>query len=75
MYSDIASAAESGMDFSSRWFAWDGPRANTMSSIRTSKIVPVDLNAILYWNAQLLSMFAKLIGQYHNPVLQTPLLF
>jgi alpha,alpha-trehalase len=44
IFCDIASAAESGWDFSSRWFE-DG---KSLSTIRTSKIYPADLNALLY---------------------------
>lgn len=44
IYRDIRSAAESGWDFSSRWFA-DGTQLKT---IQTTKIVPVDLNCLLY---------------------------
>jgi alpha,alpha-trehalase len=44
VYRDIRAAAESGMDFSSRWFA-DG---KTMAGIETTAIAPVDLNCLLY---------------------------
>jgi alpha,alpha-trehalase len=44
VYRDIRAAAESGWDFSSRWFA-DG---RTRASIDTTSVVPVDLNALLY---------------------------
>ncbi len=44
LYRDIRAAAESGWDFSSRWFA-DG---RTLSAIDTTEIVPVDLNALLF---------------------------
>eukprot|EP00794_Sanderia_malayensis_P007437 gene7437-8259_t len=47
LFAHIASAAESGWDFSSRWFAYTGKHAMTMKSIKTRDIVPVDLNAIL----------------------------
>eukprot|EP00057_Strongylocentrotus_purpuratus_P027221 XP_011681695.1 PREDICTED: trehalase [Strongylocentrotus purpuratus] len=43
VYSNLASAAESGWDFSTRWFR-DGA---TLGSIRTKEIVPVDLNSVL----------------------------
>lgn len=43
IYSHIASAAESGWDFSSRWFK---DKMN-MTSIQTRNIIPVDLNSIL----------------------------
>lgn len=44
VYRDIRAAAESGWDFSSRWF---GDRQH-MRTIRTSDIVPADLNSLLY---------------------------
>lgn len=44
VYRNLRAAAESGWDFSSRWFA-DG---RTLASIRTTDIVPVDLNSLLY---------------------------
>ena len=40
---DVAAAAESGWDFSSRWFE-DG---QLMSTVQTSRIVPVELNSVL----------------------------
>jgi alpha,alpha-trehalase len=44
IYRDIRSAAESGWDFSSRWFS-DGTQLKT---IQTTRIIPVDLNCLLY---------------------------
>ncbi|HEX3843271.1 MAG TPA: alpha,alpha-trehalase TreF [Steroidobacteraceae bacterium] len=44
VYRDIRAAAESGWDFSSRWL---GDLRN-MKTIRTTAIVPVDLNSLLY---------------------------
>jgi len=44
VYRDLRAAAESGWDFSSRWFA-DG---QTMGTIHTTDIAPVDLNSLLY---------------------------
>jgi alpha,alpha-trehalase len=44
VYRDIRSAAESGWDFSSRWFS-DGTQLKT---IQTTQIIPVDLNCLLY---------------------------
>jgi len=44
MYSDLRSCAESGWDFSSRWFA----DASTLGTIETTDLIPVDLNALLY---------------------------
>lgn len=47
LYQEIASAAESGWDFSTRWMSHNGHHANTLQSLRTSHVIPVDLNAIL----------------------------
>ena len=44
LYRDLRAACESGWDFSSRWLD-DG---RSMSSIRTTQVLPVDLNAILF---------------------------
>ncbi|MBR9920237.1 MAG: alpha,alpha-trehalase TreF [Bacteroidetes bacterium] len=44
LYSNIRAACESGWDFSTRWFG----DAENMSTIRTTLIIPVDLNALLY---------------------------
>ena len=43
-YRNIRAAAESGWDFSSRWLAQPG----NLETIRTTDILPVDLNALLY---------------------------
>jgi alpha,alpha-trehalase len=43
-YREIRAAAESGWDFSSRWFA----DARTLATIDTTEIIPVDLNALLF---------------------------
>jgi alpha,alpha-trehalase len=44
LFRDLRAAAESGWDFSSRWFA-DGA---TLASIDTTEIVPIDLNSLLF---------------------------
>ena len=44
MYRDLRAGAESGWDFSSRWLG-DG---KTLATIRTTRIVPVDLNSLMY---------------------------
>jgi len=53
-YRDLRAAAESGWDFSSRWFQ-DGKR---MSSIHTTDILPVDLNTLLHFQETKLSTWA-----------------
>ena len=44
LFRDIRSACESGWDFSSRWFA----DLKHLTTARTTDIIPVDLNALLY---------------------------
>jgi len=44
VYRDLRAAAESGWDFSSRWFA-DG---KSLASIHTTDLVPPDLNSLLH---------------------------
>lgn len=44
LYRDLRAAAESGWDFSTRWFA-DG---QTLAAINTTQIVSVDLNSLLF---------------------------
>lgn len=61
-YAEIKGGAESGMDFSSRWFINNGTNRGTLKHIQISQIVPVELNAILYWNANLLAEFYYRIG-------------
>jgi alpha,alpha-trehalase len=63
-WSDIAAACESGWDFSSRWFSQDesNPFRNTIRSVRTSRIVPVDLNAFACWNEAIMTDLYKAIG-------------
>ena len=53
VWRNIASAAESGWDFSSRWL----PPGGALQDIRTTAIVPVDLNTFL-WKCE--SMLAQL---------------
>lgn len=45
VYRHLRAAAESGWDFSSRWFK-DG---ESLATIRTTDLVPVDLNGLLYF--------------------------
>ncbi|KAJ9574970.1 hypothetical protein L9F63_007860, partial [Diploptera punctata] len=65
-YIDIKSAAESGWDFSSRWFISNGTNIGNLSNTHTRHIIPVDLNALIYWNADLLSNFNKILGNFNK---------
>jgi alpha,alpha-trehalase len=51
LYRDIRAAAESGWDFSSRWFA----DARTRASLDTTEIIPIDLNSLLFGLEQAIS--------------------
>ncbi|MCU7552030.1 alpha,alpha-trehalase TreA [Chitinophagaceae bacterium LB-8] len=44
LFRDLRSSAESGWDFSTRWFADE----KNLTTIRTTSLVPVDLNCLLY---------------------------
>lgn len=47
-YRHLRAAAESGWDFSTRWFEIEEEGTFDLSSIHTTDIIPVDLNALLY---------------------------
>ncbi|KAI9090860.1 Six-hairpin glycosidase-like protein [Phlyctochytrium arcticum] len=53
LYADLATAAETGWDFSSRWERdplSNGDAAANLRRLITRQIIPVDLNALLYSN-------------------------
>lgn len=58
IYRDLRSAAASGWDFSSRWM--DNP--NQLSTLRTTSIVPVDLNTLLYKMEKMIALASKAAG-------------
>jgi len=58
LFRNLRAAAESGWDFSSRWFK-DG---KTFGSIHTTDIVPVDLNCLLFHLEQILAEAHLLSG-------------
>lgn len=62
LYRDIRAGAESGWDFSSRWFAEGG----TLESIRTTDIVPVDLNALLVMVEQIIADGYDAVGRQRD---------
>ncbi|XP_057346610.1 trehalase [Manis pentadactyla] len=61
LWAELKAGAESGWDFSSRWLA-GSPNPKLLSSIRTSKFVPVDLNAFLCQAEGLMSNFYSRLG-------------
>jgi alpha,alpha-trehalase len=56
---DVISACESGWDFGTRWFRG----GQSLATIATSDIIPVDLNSFLYWNEIILAKFHALLGK------------
>ena len=58
IYGDLRAACESGWDFSGRWFAGGG-----LATVRTTQVVPVDLNAFLYNAERRLSAFYTRLGR------------
>ncbi|KAL3104927.1 hypothetical protein niasHT_028459 [Heterodera trifolii] len=64
VWHEIASAAESGWDFSSRWIKEDTEDKKNpwkLINLRTTQIVPVDLNALICGNYRKLSeLFSKI---------------
>ncbi|HEX2869330.1 MAG TPA: trehalase family glycosidase [Ignavibacteriales bacterium] len=57
-FRNVRAAAESGWDFSSRWFK-DG---KSLDSIETTDILPVDLNCLLYFLEDRLGFYYELQG-------------
>lgn len=60
VYRDLRAGAESGWDFSSRWLG-DPQR---LSSIRTTQIIPVDLNSFLYNLERQIARLSRAKGQH-----------
>lgn len=58
IYRDLRAAAASGWDFSSRWM--DDPEQ--LGTIRTTSIVPVDLNALMFKMEKMLSRAYQVSG-------------
>ena len=62
MHGHIQSACESGWDFSTRWLS----DMTKMESIRTSDVIPVDLNSFICLSYRILSKFYGLLGVSTN---------
>lgn len=58
VWRDLRAAAESGWDFSSRWLG-DGL---SLTTIRTTRLLPIDLNALLYGLEQAIAAEAAALG-------------
>ncbi|TRY64287.1 hypothetical protein TCAL_10817 [Tigriopus californicus] len=62
-YLQMKAAAESGWDFSSRWFIDpNGNNMGTLADAKTTYIAPVDLNALMFKNYNQMACFYDLIG-------------
>ncbi|KAF2774544.1 glycoside hydrolase family 37 protein [Teratosphaeria nubilosa] len=66
LYQDLASGAESGWDYSSRWIANPNNAINDdyfpLRSLNTVNIIPVDLNSILYSSETTIAYLYGLTG-------------
>lgn len=67
LYRNLASGAESGWDYSSRWLTDPAAAAGGVSfplrSLNIVNMIPVDLNSILYWNEAAIASFLNLTNQ------------
>lgn len=64
LFRNLRAAAESGWDFSSRWFR----DANSFETIHTSEIIPIDLNCLLVHLEKVLSAAHKLVGDKKSAI-------
>lgn len=68
LYGELIAGAESGMDFSTRWFTKNGNRNGNLKNIHAKSIIPVDLNAILYFNAKTIANFYRKLRRINDAV-------
>lgn len=66
-YRNIRAACESGWDFSSRWLK----DPESLESIQTTQIVPVDLNCLLLKLEQILARYHLLVGNNEKSLVFT----
>ncbi|KAM7222162.1 glycoside hydrolase family 37 protein [Rhypophila decipiens] len=63
LYSNLASGAESGWDYGTRWISRPHDAADDvyfpLRSLNTRELIPVDLNSILYWNEVTIAGFLR----------------
>jgi len=68
LYANLASGAESGWDYSSRWIANPSDAVTDtyfpLRSLNTIEIIPVDLNSILYANEITIGEFYRREGNF-----------
>ncbi|XP_035240156.1 trehalase [Anguilla anguilla] len=63
LWAELKAGAESGWDYSSRWFVdGNGGNGGTLKDTRLSHIVPTDLNALLCRSERTLASFYGILG-------------
>lgn len=62
VFRDLRAGAESGWDFSSRWLK----NPQDLTTIRTTDIVPVDLNSLIYHLEEVLAQANAIAGNRHK---------
>ncbi|KAJ2024694.1 hypothetical protein IWW57_003634 [Coemansia sp. S610] len=69
IYADMATGAESGWDYSTRWVKYpSAPTDRLLYGIHTRQVVPVELNAILYQVEQTLASFVALANSSSDSI-------
>ncbi|PVU89002.1 hypothetical protein BB561_005608 [Smittium simulii] len=64
IFSEIATGAESGYDYSSRWISNNSEiEGFNLSKSITSEIIPSDLNSIMYRNQEIISQFCQIAAE------------
>uniref|UniRef100_A0A3P8VDY2 Trehalase n=1 Tax=Cynoglossus semilaevis TaxID=244447 RepID=A0A3P8VDY2_CYNSE len=64
---ELKAGAESGWDFSSRWYIdGDGNNIGTLSETRTSQFLPSDLNALMCLNEKTLASFHMILDDFES---------
>ncbi|XP_078102031.1 trehalase isoform X3 [Sander vitreus] len=70
LWMDLKAGAESGWDFTSRWYTdADGHNNGTLRETSTSQILPADLNALLCLNEKTLASFHRILGDSDSAAL------
>ncbi|XP_023817400.1 trehalase [Oryzias latipes] len=64
LWAELKAGAESGWDFTSRWYIdAEGHNGGALKDTRTSQILPVDLNALMCRTERTLASFCRLLGE------------
>ena len=67
---DLKAGAESGWDFTSRWYInGEGHNNGSLRETRTSQILPTDLNALMCRSEKTLASFHRLLGENTSSLL------